>query len=41
MQRAGVRVQLIPGASHFFDGTFEFDLLDAVSLALIEMKVTP
>lgn len=41
MESAGVRVQLVPGASHFFDGTFEFDLLDAVSLALIEMKVKP
>lgn len=41
MQHAGVQVQLVPGASHFFDGTFEFDLLDAVNLALIEMKVKP
>jgi len=41
MQRAGVQVQLVPGASHFFDGTFEFDLLDAVGHALIEMKVKP
>jgi len=41
MQRAGVQVQLVPGASHFFDGTFEFDLLDAVNHALLEMKVKP
>ena len=41
MQHAGVSVQLVPGASHFFDGAFEFDLLDAVSHALIEMKVKP
>ncbi len=39
MQRAGARVQIVPGAGHFFDGTSEFDLLDAVSHALIEMKV--
>lgn len=41
MQRAGVRVRVVPGASHFFDETFEFDLLDAVNHALIEMKVKP
>lgn len=41
MQRAGVRVRVVPGASHFFDGTFEFDLLDEVNHALIEMKVKP
>ncbi len=41
MQRVGVQVQVISGASHFFDGTFEFDLLDAVNRALIDMKVVP
>jgi pimeloyl-ACP methyl ester carboxylesterase len=41
MRHAGVDVQLVPGASHFFDGSFEFDLLEAVSRALAAMKVRP
>ena len=41
MQHVGAQVRIVPGANHFFDGTFEFDLLDAVSDALVEMKVTP
>ena len=41
MQQAGVRVKVIPGASHFFDGTFEFDLLDAVARSLQELNVRP
>lgn len=39
MQQAGVQVRVVPGANHFFDGTFEFDLLDAVNHSLSEMKI--
>lgn len=41
MQAVGVQVSVVPGASHFFDGTSEFDLLDAVANTLAEMKVRP
>lgn len=41
MQASGVLVSVVPGASHFFDGTFEFDLLDAVATTLQGIKVQP
>ncbi len=41
LQRAGVRVQVVPGATHFFDGTYEFDLLDAVQRDLLALGVRP
>ena len=41
MQTVGVQVSVVPGASHFFDGTFEFDLMDALAMTLAGMKVTP
>ena len=41
LQRAGVRVQVIPGAGHFFDGTHEFDLLDMVYHSLLELNARP
>jgi alpha/beta superfamily hydrolase len=30
----GIAVRVIPGASHFFDNQYEFDLQEAVSQAL-------
>ncbi len=41
MQQAGVVVTVVPGASHFFDGSFEFDLQDAVLNSLQALKVRP
>lgn len=37
MRGAGVQVRVVEGASHFFDGTHEFDLLDEVNGALPAM----
>ncbi|MEW5973803.1 MAG: alpha/beta fold hydrolase [Pseudomonadota bacterium] len=41
MRQAGVSTRVVDGASHFFDGTHEFDLLDAVDGALRELRVLP
>lgn len=41
MRQAGVSTRVVDGASHFFDGTHEFDLLDAVDGALRELRVRP
>ncbi|MEW5838979.1 MAG: alpha/beta hydrolase family protein [Pseudomonadota bacterium] len=41
MQKAGIAVRVAPGASHFFDGAHEFDLLDAVDQALADLHVRP
>ncbi|MEW6444546.1 MAG: alpha/beta fold hydrolase [Pseudomonadota bacterium] len=41
MRRAGITVRQVPGASHFFDGSHEFDLLDAVDSALRDLRITP
>jgi len=37
MRDAGAQVRVVEGASHFFDGTHEFDLLDEVNAALPAM----
>lgn len=34
LRDAGVNVWLMPGAGHFFDGQYEFELLDAVTASL-------
>lgn len=41
MRQVGVSTRVIDGASHFFDGTHEFDLLDAVDAALGELMIRP
>lgn len=41
MRESHVSVRVVPGASHFFEGTHEFDLLDMVDSALGEIGVKP
>ena len=41
LQQAGATAITVPGANHFFDGTYEFDLLDAFHHALQRLESNP